>query len=223
MGWFSGKASELHPMEGVAHSEAIVDLAGGPDKLCAKMEEALEEGRHQWALELADILIDTANYTQLAKDVKVKCLREMATGEVSACGRNWYLTEARLVEGLDLRPPPHMIKGRVYAGELYDLFLLLTVMVDFEKAQRVTKTAHFHFTDLRKGFVLKLRRGLVELIEVEEWTESSDLTVTTSEPVWRGILAKDKSPSMAAMKGEIEVNPGILSLQHFMGYFDTEQ
>ena len=67
MGWFSGKASELHPMEGVAHSEAILELAGGPDKLAEKMEAALAGENHQWALELADVLLDTGNHTSLAK------------------------------------------------------------------------------------------------------------------------------------------------------------
>jgi hypothetical protein len=28
MGWFSGKASELHPMERLEHSKALVELAG---------------------------------------------------------------------------------------------------------------------------------------------------------------------------------------------------
>ena len=49
-----------------------------------------------------------------------------------------------------------------------------------------------------------------------------DMTVETTETVWRGILAKDKSPAMAAMKGELKVTPGLLSLQSFMSYLDTE-
>ena len=76
---------------------------------------------------------------------------------MSACGRNWYLTEARVVEGLSLKPAPHMVKKRIYTGTLYDLFLLLTVMVDYEKAQDVRRTACFHFTDCCKVFVLKVQ------------------------------------------------------------------
>ena len=44
-----------------------------------------------------------------------------------------------MVEGLDLKPPTHLIKGRVYADSLYDLFLLLTVMVNFEKGEEDVK------------------------------------------------------------------------------------
>ena len=67
MGWFSGKASDLHPMEEVAHSKAMLELAGGPENLSDKMEVALHEGNYQWALELAEVLLDTKNKTDLAK------------------------------------------------------------------------------------------------------------------------------------------------------------
>ena len=85
------------------------------------------------------------------------CLEHLAQGEVSACGRNWYLTEARLVEGMiDLSPSPFMVKKRIYSGSLYDLFLLLTCMVDCEKAQDVWQTARFHYNDTNEIFVLQV-------------------------------------------------------------------
>ena len=89
------------------------------------------------------------------------CLEHLAQGEVSACGRNWYLTEARLVEGLiDLSPSPFMVKKRIYTGSLYDLFLLLTCMVDCEKAQDVWQTARFHFTDTNEIFILQVMNAI---------------------------------------------------------------
>ena len=102
--------------------------------------------------------------------VKVKALRQLALGEVSACGRNWYLTEARVVEGLSLKPAPFMVKKRIYTGTLYDLFLLLTVMVDYEKAQDVRQTACFHFTDCCKVFVLKVLQISVTATKRNWWS-----------------------------------------------------
>ena len=64
---------------------------------------------------------------------------------------------------------------------------------------------------------------LTKSFSKDEDTEADcDLTVETTETVWRGILAKDKSPAMAATKGELKVTPGLLSLQTFMSYLDTE-
>ena len=51
----------------VDHSKAMLDLAGGAEKLCVKMEAALKEGNWQWALELAEVLLDTGHNLPLAK------------------------------------------------------------------------------------------------------------------------------------------------------------
>ena len=75
---------------------------------------------------------------------------------MSACGRNWYLTEAAVEEGLLIKPSDKQKKLRIYSGKLYDLFLLLTCMVDYDKAVDVVETACFHFTDIDEHFVLKV-------------------------------------------------------------------
>ena len=62
-----GKASELHPMERIERATAMVDLAGGPENVVEKMKEAYEKGQYQWALELAEICIDTENSVKVAK------------------------------------------------------------------------------------------------------------------------------------------------------------
>ena len=51
--------------------------------------------------------------------------------------------------------------------------------------------------------------------------EDFDLEVTTTNKIWRQIIAKDKNGAAAALKSEISCTPGILKLQSFMTYFDT--
>ena len=92
----------------------------------------------------------------MIKDIKCKALRILAKEEVSACGRNWYLTEAAVEEGLIIKPSDKQKKLRIYSGNLYDFFLLLTCMVDYEKVVDVMETACFHFTDIDQHFVLKV-------------------------------------------------------------------
>ena len=57
-------------------------------------------------------------------------------------------------------------------------------------------------------------------MEIEEDTKF-DLVVTTTDAVWRQILAKDKSAAIAIVKKEIEVIPSAMKLKSFMSYFDT--
>ena len=89
----------------------------------------------------------------------------MALDEVSANGRNWYLTEALITEGsLVIKPTEKQVKNRIYTGSLYDLFLLLTVMVDLEKTADVIETAGFHFTDVDQHFVLKVISDVLQFL-----------------------------------------------------------
>ena len=168
-------------MATVDHSLAIVDLAGGAENMCEKMRSAFSDGNLQWTLELAEHLLVTKNcvslarvrvldsklpplhfelvklkFSSLIKDIKCKALRILAKEEVSACGRNWYLTEAAVEEGLIIKPSDKQKKLRIYSGNLYDFFLLLTCMVDYDKVVDVMETACFHFTDIDQHFVLKV-------------------------------------------------------------------
>ena len=54
-------------MATIDHSLAMVDLAGGPQIMCEKMNKAFSDGNLQWTLELADHLIITKNCVSVAK------------------------------------------------------------------------------------------------------------------------------------------------------------
>ena len=67
-----------------------------------------------------------------------------------------------------------------------------------------------------------MRRGVLELLpSMEDEGETKfDLVVTTTDAVWRQIMAKDKSAAIAILKKELEVFPSALKLHSFMSYFD---
>ena len=83
-------------------------------------------------------------------------MKQLALSEISACGRNWYLTEALCEDGLIIKPDVEMRKSRIYSGNLYNLFLMLTVLLDFEQTQDIVESACFHFTDENQHFIFKV-------------------------------------------------------------------
>ena len=113
------------------------------------------------------------NSTLNFQTAKINSLRQLALGEVSACGRNWYLTEALVEEGLEIKPTEKQIKQRINSGSLHDLFLLLSVMLDLEKTIDVVETVCFHFTDVDKTFVFKVCIEII-LLTVYNFTISSN-------------------------------------------------
>lgn len=67
MGWYSGKASELHPLPYKEEAALLVDLAGGPDKMFEKLKQAYEADKFQWAIQLSDNLLEVGKYEREAK------------------------------------------------------------------------------------------------------------------------------------------------------------
>lgn len=81
----------------------------------------------------------------------------LASKELSANGRNWYLTAALEEEGLKIGTSAAIKKGKIYEMKLSALFAALTVNVDPTKCENVTSTSHFHFTDIDQHFVLRVK------------------------------------------------------------------
>ena len=102
-------------------------------------------------------------------------LKQLALSEISACGRNWYLTEALCEDGLVIKPTDEMRKKRIYSGTLHDLFLLLTVMLDFEKTQDVVQSACFHFTDIDEHFIFKVSMYVIVVVFLHMTQSQIDL------------------------------------------------
>ena len=200
-------------------------MGGGSKALLEKAKQSFEDKKYQWCLQLCDALIEIKADIKEAKNMKIKCLRKLAEGEISANGRNYYLTAAMVVEdghNKRFQLPRPVINHRLQTATLEDIFMTLNVMLDAEKTLNITESAHFNFTDLDEHFVLKIRKGIVEILKIKpNEKESFDLTVTTTSDVWRGILTSDKSALGANVTGGLKCNPSILKLRTFMQYFDT--
>ena len=46
------------------------------------------------------------------------CLQQLAAGEVSAPGTNWYLTEDLIMRGLEVRAPEDIRVSRIMSGDI---------------------------------------------------------------------------------------------------------
>ena len=81
MGWYSGKASELHPLSYKEEAALLVDLAGGPDKMFEKLKQAYEADKFQWAIQLSDNLLEVGKFEREAKVCKYSCCsKQFRTG-----------------------------------------------------------------------------------------------------------------------------------------------
>ncbi len=95
LGWFDGNPSNLNRVSPKDEANGIISLAGGPEAVLKTALSALENGEPQWAMELADRLIFANQLADDAVALKIRCLQSLASGEINATARNYYLSAAR--------------------------------------------------------------------------------------------------------------------------------
>jgi alkyl sulfatase BDS1-like metallo-beta-lactamase superfamily hydrolase len=95
LGWFDGNPTNLFRLAPKAEAERIARLAGGGDKLITAAKAALESDDPQWAAQLADYLITLEPEAERPKQIKAEALTMLASKQVNALARNYYLTVAR--------------------------------------------------------------------------------------------------------------------------------
>ena len=155
LGWFSGNPAELHSLNPKAEAARMVQLAGGVEKLLSCAEDAVNNADYQWGLvcaqhvlrhtsEDADTVISgkhSVSSTTMAKELAVRSLQGLAMREVSANGRNYYLTYALELSGdlPSLQPSATLRDGVLKAMNGIDVIKMLPIRLDAKKAENVDK------------------------------------------------------------------------------------
>lgn len=94
LGWFDGNATNLFPLSAKERAEKIAALAGGVEQLRDAAKQAVADGDAQWAAKLADQLLALDANDAEAKRLKADAFTALAGQQISANGRNYYLTQA---------------------------------------------------------------------------------------------------------------------------------
>ncbi|MEZ5134649.1 MAG: alkyl sulfatase dimerization domain-containing protein [Acidimicrobiales bacterium] len=210
-GWFSGDGADLLPPPPGEEAAEVVALAGGPDAAAAALRDAVADGRMAWAAKLASWLLraEPAIDEALAEEVKrlkATALRSMAYATINANARNWWLTEAAVLDGtiaMDL-PAIAGFVARSNAAELLhgvperDTVEALSLRLDPERSADTTVRVGLALVDATPC-TLAIRRGVCA---IEDGVDGCDLTVTlrrddlialvTGALSWHDALATDE-------------------------------
>lgn len=99
LGWFSGNATDLHPLSPAERASRLSKLAARNVTILDAAQEALEAKDYQWASELSDHLSHLQGMEETARQIKSQALLKLAESQPSANGRNYYLTQALELNG----------------------------------------------------------------------------------------------------------------------------
>lgn len=95
MGWFDGNPTNLNPLPVKQQAENMLRMMGGAEPVCAEINQALQNQQYQWVLQLCDILLNSQQNVQQARQCKAQAMTALAELETSSNGRHYYLCCAK--------------------------------------------------------------------------------------------------------------------------------
>ena len=99
-GWFDGNPTNLNPLPPAEEAQNMLRMMGGTEKVLAEISQAIQMQQYQWALQLCDILLNSQQQKQQARQYKAQALLALAELETSSNGRHYYQVCAKeLIEG----------------------------------------------------------------------------------------------------------------------------
>jgi alkyl sulfatase BDS1-like metallo-beta-lactamase superfamily hydrolase len=96
--------------------------------------------------------------------LQVLALQKLASLQMSANGRNWYLTKSLEIQGLiDIKLSPKEAVQSILKSSLNNLFMLLPVNLDYKKAYGINQLILFDFNDPNEKFSIHIRNGIADV------------------------------------------------------------
>jgi alkyl sulfatase BDS1-like metallo-beta-lactamase superfamily hydrolase len=218
LGWFDGNPSQLFPLPPDDRAQQIAKLAGGENELQLKAEQAFNDGKYQWTLELTDTLVRLTPDSKSAADLRAKALIALGEQQSNPNARHYYLTcAAELDRGLTIhqqgKPTPEM----VHSLPMSSFFDSLAVNLDPEKSKDLEQTVQFIFPDSNENYFVLIRRGATEI--QPERLENPDITVTVDSKIFKEMLGKLRNP-ITTIATEFDIDGGKVAFLKFMAMFD---
>ncbi len=220
LGWFDGNSTTLFPTAKTQRAQRLVGLSGGAESVLKAAQESLDGGDPQWAAELTDLLLQaqSAN-TEQAKQLKALSLRELAGATPNPNARNWYLTDALVLEGkitiegsgvnAEVTPEQaEFVKGFPIEGILNAMAVNLNPVASAGVDQSVV----FEFPDQDKRFQVHVRNQVAVVRKLAADTKLAGLeamVIRVNASDWVDLVTGQKGFPLALVNGTISVEGGL--------------
>ena len=193
-GWFSGNPRDMIKPLPTQEAKHMVELAGGAEQLLKKAQKSFDEGDNGWAVQQADYLLTVGEKTEEAKQIMIKAYRAQAAIAVSGMEYNYYVSEAKQLEGtyryggiIDFMPVRDAVRSS--ATDMVDAF---SSRYDMAKGENEFLSVNIHVTDINETFGLRIDHGI--FYRKPKAYADADATITLTKPELFALVAAFKTP-----------------------------
>lgn len=225
LGWFDGRPDRLYPMKVREAAVREVALMGGPEKVRALADEALQAGDHRWAIHLLAKVKDSGAAGGDLDEGLAASYEGLAATLYNLNGRGYLLECAHEIRhGLE-RPAPAKLDEDVVANiPLEGIFTIMATRLDADKAMDVHEAVRYVFPDEDRRFVVTVRRGIAEVVEGDPLpgTPEPVATLIVDALTYRQMAARVTTPLKALAAGKLTVEGSWLKFLAFNGRFELD-
>lgn len=221
LGWYSGAGEDLMPLSSAERAERweLALTQGKP--LVVLAQQAMGTGDHQWALELAALVLAADPQHSVAMEIKAQALMALAEVEANATARNYLMTLALEAEGrISPEQPPSsdMPLEVVLSFPIDSVMHAMPVKLKAEQCLELTLPVAFEFTDLNRRFTVTIRRGVAEVAEGVMGKPAALVRVSSSD--WKQIVTGHRNLLAAYASRDLQVDGSISDLARFLSLFE---
>lgn len=206
LGWFDGNPTNLRPLSPREHAERMAQLAGGFDGLVRALGQARSEGRHQWVLELSDVILRLDPAHEAARAARIDALTARGTAATNPNERHYYLSSAlELSDSVRFAPLSTSSDALLNELPMSTLFDSLSVNLRAEDALETDLKVGLTFTDTQEDWTLWVRKGVLEVRR--DRMQGLDIRAEVESLQFKKLLAGQRGP-VAALVSDFEFPVG---------------
>lgn len=182
-GWFDGRAASIYPPSPDEEAAYLIRDMGGFDKAISRLEAAVDRREYRWAARLGRWLYRYRPDDETVRSLYAGVLRYFGQHTTAWTIRNYYLTEARLVEGklTDEEPERTVDTAMALLAAPGTFIRALGYRVNPSRLTGQTTVLEIRFTESNFTGRLILRNGIAEYVGPENAESLHTMTSPASK------------------------------------------
>jgi alkyl sulfatase BDS1-like metallo-beta-lactamase superfamily hydrolase len=192
VGWNSGDATWFNPITLQERGSKIVSGFGGLNATLDEIKRSIDNEEYSWAAELSTYLIYAFPDNKQAKLLKADALRILGWENPTSGGRNWYLTQANILDGkinsstLQMLPSTNVVDQILPTLSIDDLLFNMLFKLDPTKSPDDDLILGIYLNDTEEGFTLEIRNDVVEY--EDSFPDEYDIALYTDSDTLKEVL-----------------------------------
>jgi len=226
VGWNSGDATWFNPITLHERGSKIVNGFGGLNGTLDEIKRSLDNGEYSWAAELSTYLIYAFPDNREAKLLKADALRKLGWGNPTSWGRNWYLTQANILDGkinssiLQRLPSTNVVDQILPTLSIDDLLFNMLFKLDPVKSPDDDLILGIYLNDTEEGFTLEIRNDIVEY--ENSFPEVYNIALYTDSETLKEVLVGKAKLLDKIIAKKVSIDGDIRDFTKFVRSFDQK-